>query len=197
MPSRSRRAHCLHWWRRSIQARVVIGVLSLSAVLAIVAGWVLLHQVKDGLLTAQLQSALPQAASGFDTAHFRLNAQDVDAKCPPDAVTTTCTEFNSVLNPLIDTLAPHDAASGDYSVIMVGPLESVSPSQPRTWGAISKGNVDVASSVPADVARADQGCPRQQMGVHRAAPGAGRGLRTGAGRRPPGPGHRARTRATG
>ena len=164
----------LHWWRRSIQARVVIGVLSLSAVLAIVAGWVLLHQVKDGLLTSQLQSALPQAAAGFDTAHARLNAQDVTTPCPTGSAPTSCTEYTSVINPLIDTLAPHDAASGDYSVIVIGPLEDVTPGQPRTWGAISKGTVDVASSVPADVVaqiKAARGSRWAYTGLHR-VPGA-------------------------
>src|SRR6476659_7938678 len=79
----------MRWWRRSTQARVVIGVLSLATVLAFVAGWVLLHQVKDGLLTSQLQSALPQAAAGFDTAHARLNSPDATNVCPSDPNSTT------------------------------------------------------------------------------------------------------------
>ncbi len=33
----------LELWRRSIQARVVIGTLTLSAVLALLAGWVMLR----------------------------------------------------------------------------------------------------------------------------------------------------------
>jgi two-component system, OmpR family, sensor histidine kinase MtrB len=141
----------LHWWRRSIQARVVIGVLSLSTVLAFVAGWVLLHQVKDGLLKSQQETALPQAAAGFAAARARLNAADVPGFCPNAAVTTTCAEFNTPLNELIAGLAPRGSVSGDYSVIMIGPLATVRPADPSTWGQISLGQVDVASSVPASL----------------------------------------------
>ncbi len=159
----------LHWWRRSIQARVVIGVLSLSTVLAFVAGWVLLHQVKDGLLTGQLQSALPQAAAGFDTAHARLNATDATAVCPPEPGTNICSQFNDVLNQLMLTLKPHEAASGDYSVIMIGPLENVTSTQPQTWGPTFTGVVDVASTVPSDIVaeiKAARGSRWAYSGLH-------------------------------
>ncbi|MDP9318968.1 MAG: MtrAB system histidine kinase MtrB [Actinomycetota bacterium] len=139
----------LGWWNRSIQARVVIGVLSLSTVLAFLAGWVLLHQVKDGLLVSQRQSALPQAAAGFDTARSRLNAEDVAGVCPGQSTTSICPEFGKFLNQLLDVLAPHEGASGDYAVIMVGPLADVSSSQPQTWAPRYRGQLDVASSVPA------------------------------------------------
>jgi two-component system sensor histidine kinase MtrB len=141
----------LHWWRRSIQARVVIGVLSLSTVLACLAGWVLLHQVKDGLLTSQRETAIPQAVQGFGTARARLNASDILSVCPLPTLPTACTELNTPLNELVESLAPQGAASGDYSVIVIGPLENVRPTVPETWGPISLGQLDVSSSVPADL----------------------------------------------
>ncbi len=140
----------LHWWHRSIQARVVIGVLSLSTVLAFVAGWVLLHQVKDGLLTSQQENALPQAGAGFAFARTRLNAADIPAFCPNPS-TIVCAELNTPLDQLIEGLAPQGQASGDYSVIVIGPLADVRPGEAATWGPISMGHVDVSSSIPASL----------------------------------------------
>ena len=59
-------------WRRSIQARVVIGTLLLSTVLMVLAGWVMLRQVADGVLDSKRQAALTQAAAGIDTAQSEL-----------------------------------------------------------------------------------------------------------------------------
>ncbi len=160
----------IRWWNRSIQARVVIGVLSLSTVLAFVAGWVLLHQVKDGLLTGEQQSALTQAAYGFETAHARLNAQDVAGVCPTEPTTTSCSQFISLLRELTQTLAPHGTGSGDYSVIVIGPLGEVAAGQPRTWGSVISGPVDVPSSVPAALVaqiKSARGSRWAYSGLHR------------------------------
>src|SRR5215204_4001 len=56
----------LQLWRRSIQARVVIGTLALSAILSILAGWVLLSRVSDGLLESKRQAAISQTVAGVD-----------------------------------------------------------------------------------------------------------------------------------
>ena len=63
----------VHLWRRSIQARVVIGTLALSAILSILAGWVLLSRVSDGLLESKRQAAISQAAAGTETAQSTLD----------------------------------------------------------------------------------------------------------------------------
>ena len=48
-------------WRRSIQARVVISTLLLSAVVVSLVGWVLLRQVTDGLVETKTASAIGEA----------------------------------------------------------------------------------------------------------------------------------------
>lgn len=83
-------------WRRSIQARVVIGTLTLSAVLAILAGWVLLRQVSDGLVESKRKAVLAQASAGIDTAQSQLEA--------PDAGNVF--ESGTALNQLLDLLSP-------------------------------------------------------------------------------------------
>ncbi|MGZ6744796.1 MAG: hypothetical protein ACXVD0_02725, partial [Nocardioides sp.] len=48
LPATVRRG--LTFWRRSIQARVVVSTLVLSAAVVSVVGWYLLHQTRQGLL---------------------------------------------------------------------------------------------------------------------------------------------------
>src|ERR1051325_2997293 len=64
-------------WRRSIQARVVIGTLALSAVLSMLAGWILLSRVADGLLESKRQAAISQTAAGVDTAQSFIDGADI------------------------------------------------------------------------------------------------------------------------
>ncbi len=152
----------VRWWNRSIQARVIIGVLSLSTVLAFLAGWVLLTQVTHGLLDGQRQSALTQAAAGFDLAQGRLDA--VEAVGVPDP--------GAPLIQLIDSLAPHDQASGNYTVIVIGPLTDVRSNQPDTWAPRLSSQLDVASSVPAELVARIQSAPGSYWaytGLHRTA----------------------------
>jgi two-component system sensor histidine kinase MtrB len=147
------------WWHRSIQARVVIGVLSLSTVLAFLAGWVLLSQVTHGLLDSKRQSALTQAAAGFGAAQLRLDAQDVGSSEP-----------DTYLNQVIDSLAPRDPTNNDYMIIVIGPLLSVNPDQPDTWAARKTGQLDVGASIPSSMVaqvQTDTGSWWAYGGIHR------------------------------
>jgi two-component system sensor histidine kinase MtrB len=102
-------------WRRSIQARVVIGTLLLSALLTALAGWILLRQVADGVLESKQQAALTQAAAGTDTAQSELENADVG----------TFFDLGTVLNGLIAVLAPRDESRDDYQIMVVGPFDAV------------------------------------------------------------------------
>jgi two-component system sensor histidine kinase MtrB len=129
------------WWHRSIQARVVIGVLSLSTVLCFLAGWVLLSQVTSGLLDTKKQSALTQATQGFETANSRLGGDAGNSADP-----------GTQLNQLLDILAPHRPAGSDYAVIVIGPLPDVDPVDSQTWGPrASDDHLDVGATVPASL----------------------------------------------
>src|SRR4051812_16545951 len=72
-------------WRRSIQARVVIGTLALSAVLSMLAGWILLSRVADGLLESKRQAAISQTAAGRDTAPSAIVNADISNPLHPRA----------------------------------------------------------------------------------------------------------------
>ncbi|MDQ3485901.1 MAG: HAMP domain-containing protein, partial [Actinomycetota bacterium] len=127
-------------WRRSIQARVVIGTLTLSAVLAILAGWILLRQVTDELVASKRQAALTQASAGLNTAQAELDA--------PDAGNVF--DAGPVLNQLIEGLSPRNA-SDDYYIIVVGPIEPFDDATQRSGLRASSVDIDAEGSVPTDL----------------------------------------------
>ncbi len=104
----------VHLWRRSIQARVVIGTLALSAALAILAGWVLMDRVTAGLLDSKKQSALSLAAAGIDAAQAKLTAA-------PGVGNVL--DLGSVVPELTHALSPSDTARDDYGVVIIGPSD--------------------------------------------------------------------------
>src|SRR6478752_9574779 len=72
LPEPTRRA--LTFWRRSIQARVVISTVLLSAVVFSVVGWFLLQQVRDGLLEHRVEGVVAEANRGNDAANDLLKS---------------------------------------------------------------------------------------------------------------------------
>jgi two-component system sensor histidine kinase MtrB len=106
----------VHLWRRSIQARVVIGTLALSAALAILAGWVLMSRVTDGLLDSKKQSALSLAAAGIDAAQAKLTAAP-EVSSPLD--------LGTVVPQLTHALSPSASASDDYGIVIIGPSDAL------------------------------------------------------------------------
>jgi two-component system, OmpR family, sensor histidine kinase MtrB len=120
----------VHVWRRSIQARVVIGTLALSAVLAILAGWVLMSRVTEGLLDSKKQSALSLAAAGFDAAQAKLAAA-------PEVGNVL--DLGSVVPELTHALSPSDTARDDYGVVIIGPSDPLAPQSQE--GVLTSGEV--------------------------------------------------------
>lgn len=126
-------------WRRSIQARVVLGTLVLSTVLASLAGWVMMRQVQEGLVAGKQQAALNQAAAGIDTAQSRLDGASTEL---------VGTGPGPLLNSLVEVLAPRDAERDSYHVVLLGPLRpgfTGSPSQTSTRGPVG---LDVDGTLP-------------------------------------------------
>ena len=66
-------------WRRSIQARVVISTLLLSAVVVSLVGWVLLQQITDGLVRSKTESSVDETSRATAEAQRRLSAASGNA----------------------------------------------------------------------------------------------------------------------
>jgi two-component system sensor histidine kinase MtrB len=126
-------------WRRSIQARVVIGTLTLSAVLAMLAGWVLLRQVTEGLLDSKLQASQTQAVVGADTAQSQLDSAEIG----------NFFDVGPELSKLIQGLSPDDEARG-YDVVIIGPVNA-GTSDNASGGKLISGAVDADTSIPASL----------------------------------------------
>ena len=101
-------------WRRSIQARVVISTLLLSALVVILVGWVLLRQITDGLVDSKTEAAVGEATRGTIEAQERLSA-------------ASGTGFDSAAQ--LAQLAATIVARGDvqgFDVILTGPVAGMS-----------------------------------------------------------------------
>jgi two-component system sensor histidine kinase MtrB len=135
-------------WRRSIQARVVLGTLALSAVLSILAGWILLSRVADGLLESKRQAAISQTAAGVDTAQSAIDGADI----------TNALDVGPVLNNAIELLSPRDPSRDDYFVAITGPSTATGGS-PSLGGARGAGEIELDSTLPSDLVERIAGKP--------------------------------------
>jgi len=98
------------FWRTSIQARVVISTLLLSAIVVTLVGWVLLRQITDGLVDNKTDSALAEAGQGVAEAQDRLSA-------------ASGTEFdsNAQLSQLSVQIVSRGGVQG-FETLLVGPV---------------------------------------------------------------------------
>ncbi|MFE7485569.1 MtrAB system histidine kinase MtrB [Streptomyces sp. NPDC057552] len=128
-------------WRRNLQLRVVAGTLLMSIAVVLLLGFVVIGQVRNGLLDAKGKAAQTQAAGGFAAAQERANAspapggQGTDG---PDGMTAS----TSWRTELVDQLA-----SGGKNAFNVVALSADSVSEgagsraPRGSGSVEAASV--------------------------------------------------------
>ena len=92
---------------------MVIGTLALSAVLSLLAGWVLLRQVSDGVLSSKERSAVAQASAGAETAQAEIDAPEAG----------NALDTGAALNELIQRLSSGSDVQDEYYVAILGPIE--------------------------------------------------------------------------
>ncbi|SFB75276.1 two-component system, OmpR family, sensor histidine kinase MtrB [Nocardioides terrae] len=98
-------------WRRSLQARVVVSTMLLSALAVSAVGWLLLQQVRDGLLEHRADAVLAETATEVSDARDRLSAAsavDVDASG----------QQRDLVEPIIQR-----GATRGFGVVMAGPID--------------------------------------------------------------------------
>lgn len=132
-PTAVRRA--LTFWRRSIQARVVVSTVLLSAVVVSGVGWLLLQQTRDGLLENRVDEVLAEVADEVDEANQRLAETPVTEPDP-----------TAQLLDLVDLIVQRGATRG-YEVVVSGPVGS-STSRIADGGTAASPHLDLGS-VPA------------------------------------------------
>ncbi|WP_243057973.1 MtrAB system histidine kinase MtrB [Nocardioides sp. SR21] len=109
LPEPTRRA--LTFWRRSIQARVVISTVVLSAVVFSVVGWFLLQQTRDGLLENRVDAVVTEANGGTAAARNLL-----------DSAVGTDSDADTQRQQLAATIIQRGETRG-FSAVLFGPSE--------------------------------------------------------------------------
>ena len=77
------------FWRRSVQARVVVSTVLLSAAVVGIVGWFLIQQTRDGLLENRVDAVVQEAEGETEAARAGLAAQpglDVDESAQQQAL---------------------------------------------------------------------------------------------------------------
>ncbi|MBD8870273.1 sensor N-terminal transmembrane domain-containing protein [Nocardioides sp. MJB4] len=99
------------FWRRSIQARVVVSTVLLSAIVVGVVGWFLLQQTRDGLVDARVRTVVAEAGNETNDAETRLAA-----------VPGTDDDVSRQLAQLVEPIILRGQSRG-FDVVLSGPVD--------------------------------------------------------------------------
>ncbi|MFI1397883.1 MtrAB system histidine kinase MtrB [Streptomyces sp. NPDC020681] len=134
-------------WRRNIQLRVVATTLLMSLGVVVLLGFVVIGQVRNGLLDAKGKAAQSQAAGGFAVAREKANAP-VGSGGQDGAGADGRTATSSWRSDLVEQLA-----SGGQGAFNVVALSADSERAGSSRGPRTSGSVDFAS-IPVDLREA-------------------------------------------
>lgn len=130
-------------WRRNIQLKVVATTLLMSMGVVLLLGFVVIGQVRNGLLDAKVKASQSQATGGFAVARQK---SDEAASVTDDATTVDGARPTSVIqwmSDLVESLSSGGQGAFDVVTLPAG-AESGGGRGPR-----ASGHVDPAQSVPA------------------------------------------------
>ncbi len=105
-------------WRRSLQTRVVVSTLLISATVVLLLGLVVLQQVSHGLLSAKTKAGLVESANGLAYLQTNLSASD----------RTDPTELDDQLYGLTKFLANRGSRAGIYDLALLSTSSAASTS---------------------------------------------------------------------
>lgn len=129
-------------WRRNIQLRVVAGTLLMSLGVVLLLGFVVIGQVRNGLLDAKGKAAQSQAAGGFAVAQEKANAP-VGPR-GQDGATDGRAAGSSWRSDLVEQLA--SGGQGAFNVVALSAdFEGAGSSRgPRTSGSVDHESIPQA-----------------------------------------------------
>ncbi|MEU0214191.1 MtrAB system histidine kinase MtrB [Streptomyces sp. NPDC006265] len=132
-------------WRRNIQLKVVVTTLLMSLGVVLLLGFVVIGQVRNGLLDAKVKASQSQATGGFAVAKQR--ADEVASGTGDDAATTDGRPAQNVTPWMSDLVS--SLSSGGQGAFDVVTLPASDAGGGR--GQRASGEVDWSRSVPADL----------------------------------------------
>ncbi len=124
------------FWQRSIQARVVVSTLVLSAVVVTLVGWMLMRQITDGLVASRTNAAVAEATRGA-----------YDAQRTLDGVPGTELDSGTQLAQLVAGMVVRGEMQG-YHVVLDGPLPGTVDAGSTTTGGTFKSPDVMTQSIP-------------------------------------------------
>ncbi|MGW0763875.1 MtrAB system histidine kinase MtrB [Streptomyces sp. NPDC002676] len=137
-------------WRRNIQLRVVATTLVMSLGVVLLLGFVVIGQVRNGLLDAKVRASQSQATGGFAVAKQKADeAAGSSGTATPDGTSPTDTRQSQNviqwMSDLVESLSSGGAGAFDVVTLPVGD-DSGGGRSPR-----GSGYVDPSASVPGDL----------------------------------------------
>ncbi len=122
-------------WSRSIQARVVLSVLLLSALVITLVGVLLMRQVSSGLTESKRQQSVNEGVAGVQNAQETLNSEPV----------ANSGSQSLLLPPLLDALISRGGTPRTYQIVLTGPVLTRSGAA----GAVTVSSIGLsADSIP-------------------------------------------------
>ncbi|MCX2928304.1 MtrAB system histidine kinase MtrB [Streptomyces sp. NEAU-W12] len=132
-------------WRRNIQLKVVVTTLLMSLGVVLLLGFVVIGQVRNGLLDAKVKASQSQATGGFAVAKQRADEAESGTGEDPSAVDGSSQSVIQWMSDLVESLSSGGQGAFDVVTLPMGD-ESGGGRGPR-----ASGYVDPAQSVPGDL----------------------------------------------
>ncbi|MPY60658.1 MtrAB system histidine kinase MtrB [Streptomyces spongiae] len=146
-------------WRRNIQLRVVVTTLLMSLGVVLLLGFVVIGQVRNGLLDAKVKASQSQATGGFTAAGQKADSAATAAgNDSPDPDGDSVKNVSEWMSSLVESLS-----SGGQGAFDVVTLSSSGAGDARGFGPRASGGVEPTLSVPEDLRdRVDDGAGAAQ-----------------------------------
>ncbi|MGY0067759.1 MtrAB system histidine kinase MtrB [Streptomyces sp. QTS137] len=132
-------------WRRNIQLKVVVTTLLMSLGVVLLLGFVVIGQVRNGLLDAKVKASQSQATGGFAVAKQQADEAESGTVEDPSAVDGSSQSVIQWMSDLVESLSSGGQGAFDVVTLPMGD-QSGGGRGPR-----ASGHVDPAQSVPVDL----------------------------------------------
>ncbi|MFC8092649.1 MtrAB system histidine kinase MtrB [Streptomyces sp. NPDC057301] len=134
-------------WRRNIQLKVVVTTLLMSLGVVLLLGFVVIGQVRNGLLDAKVKASQSQATGGFAAA--KKSSDEAAAGAADDAGTVDGRSEQNVIQWMSDLVS--SLSSGGQGAFDVVTLPASAAGDSGGRGPRASGAVDPTASVPEDL----------------------------------------------
>ncbi len=138
-------------WRRNIQLKIVVTTLLMSLGVVLLLGFVVIGQVRNGLLDAKVKASQSQAVGGFTVAGQKADsaASTSGAEDTSGAGSNPVQNVSGWMSDLVESLS--SGGQGAFDVVTLS--TTAADNENRGLGPRASGGVDPSQSVPEDLRR--------------------------------------------